>query len=1845
MSITPHLDQSVRLLQFLREYVQLRSKIVQDVDSYAKDGAVKWFSKMPRSAGCKSPAWDASMTTETWLQVQKQQLPDPPDVPPLIEEWIENAGDAYAEPSLKPVIYRPKDTGEDEETELEPHHLADYPEVENAWPAFFDAWNTWATEYRRRDEIRQLYLDLFKMYELLSERPEDLELVVGLGLYVDHQQSIRRHFIEAKAELAFDKSQGLLSLRAAESAIGDDLRLEDEFISNKPQARHYRDLREELSNIGTEIWNNADFDLALIGWTNALGNVDFKRDFDLPSSPNPAPAVYFAPALILRKRNLHGQLKMIGDMITHGETQGQLPKGLLRFVGGDESSEGGPEYAEGSGVASNQSRAEFAPLYFPLPSNEQQSRIIQRLAGQQGVLVQGPPGTGKSHTIANLICHLLATGKRVLVTSETPKALAVLKAKLPDELKPLCVSAISERDTSGELNAAVNTMVERHSFYDQSEQDAKLHQLEAELDACRRREAEAYKALLSVREAETHKVTLAQGTYSGTATQIAQQLANEESDYGWIRDHALLRDDPPLERQQAEQLADLLEAYSPEAIAELRKAVPSSGGLLTKEQFARLLTREAEASQAWSLYADLEHDAQFHALLTLEAETRARLFEAVAKLEAAFGKLKLRGESWLPTLIADVRMARLSHWETICERTANLLGDNQLPGEAQVADSVEVDLPEGKSGATVLEDATAVWRHLRHGGQWRLLGVLPSGPVKSRTYLRSAVRVDGQPADTVERLNQLITFLTVKRKLEGIWNQWQHIGATRPPSFQLQVAELRDNLSALHSVWNLKDAASDLASALKESGLPSASVLPTEDDISALLRLESAVETHRELSQSRNALEQLETKVAALEGQPDTHRVVTSLLRAIRQRDPTSYTESIERIGEIENHRLRIEHLAALITRLDDAAPGLAERLRDLEHEECRKRLSLLAEAWRWGQARHWLVEWQSPGKLSQLNSEYKAAQEGIAALTAALSAERAWKHFMERLTEQQRKHLQAWKDAVKKIPKTLTAKTRPKFVRAAKEHMEACIPAVPAWIMPRFRLSDTLRVAPEMFDVVIIDEASQTGIDGLTLPFLARKVVVVGDDKQISPSGVGVKESDIAGLVSKYLSDNPFKAMFTATHSLYDHATVHYGDRIPLREHFRCMPEIIAFSNQLCYAPDGIPLIPLRNYPPERLEPLESVYVQDGYQQGSGQQRRNPPEAEALVKQVLACHEDARYECKSFGVISLLGGAQAELIRDLLLERLGPEAMDARKIVCGDAYAFQGDERDVIFLSVVSAPSEGRAISALTGASAIQRFNVAASRARDQMWLFHSALMEHLSPNPECVRRRMLEFFLNPASQAQVATGLDVPALRRLSRAQPRPSQPPKPFDSWFEVEVFLDIAERGFRVTPQVEFAGYRIDLVIEGRLGRLAVECDGDYWHGPAQYEKDMARQRQLERAGWTFWRIRSSEYYFNRDEVMAELWAELGRRGIAPPGPSATSEVNQVATGGEVGANSRADSERLGMSREDSEAIETISGSGGEETEPEATSDFSLTDEPELRAYQAPKENDTKQQLLNLIQGAGSINAQVLIARFLEESAAQSEGMNQRDVRNLLRDLEIAGSIVIERVKHPNGAQTWGMVYLKGLNAAVTSPEGGIQAPSEDRDATPEQPEKPEPPVTSRREPPTQELLFSGWAELLQNDDHGFWGIQALAEAAYELVRKETAIKVKSLYNKLKYQNGFSPVAGDHEAALERALNLLVSSHNVSLYYKNGSEVLIDATVFLPEIIERVQAVPSNTWFDLAQWAKENNQFESWERRLLYTVGKYLATVTPKQAAHALRLYQQGLEGGFLPDPGPSDKNVN
>jgi very-short-patch-repair endonuclease len=373
----------------------------------------------------------------------------------------------------------------------------------------------------------------------------------------------------------------------------------------------------------------------------------------------------------------------------------------------------------------------------------------------------------------------------------------------------------------------------------------------------------------------------------------------------------------------------------------------------------------------------------------------------------------------------------------------------------------------------------------------------------------------------------------------------------------------------------------------------------------------------------------------------------------------------------------------------------------------------------------------------------------------------------------------------------------------------------------------------------------------------------------------VGINRDDVELLRHRHIKDLPLSDYFDLEHSFFDQAYLRFGNRIRLCEHFRCMPEIIQFSNKLCYSNE--PLLPLRQYGDARIEPVVVAKHVSGHMEGVSPTVSNKAEAEAICKTIAKLIADPAYKDKTFGVISMLGEKQARLIEEKLLKAIGPEEMERRRLICGDAYSFQGDERNIMFISLVVAPDEGRRLATLTQAADERRFNVAASRARDQMWLFHSVMPDDLSP--KCLRRQLLEYCLHPQVPEDAGEEIAIDELEEVVATADRARVPaPPPFKSWLEVDVFLQVARRGFRVLPQHAFAGYRIDLVVTGTHGRLAIECDGQDWGGPEQYDGDMERQRQFERCGWRFWRIRGGTFYRNPEAAMEPLWDLLEKVGI-------------------------------------------------------------------------------------------------------------------------------------------------------------------------------------------------------------------------------------------------------------------------------------------------------------------------------------------------------------------------------
>jgi very-short-patch-repair endonuclease len=387
---------------------------------------------------------------------------------------------------------------------------------------------------------------------------------------------------------------------------------------------------------------------------------------------------------------------------------------------------------------------------------------------------------------------------------------------------------------------------------------------------------------------------------------------------------------------------------------------------------------------------------------------------------------------------------------------------------------------------------------------------------------------------------------------------------------------------------------------------------------------------------------------------------------------------------------------------------------------------------------------------------------------------------------------------------------------------------------------------------------------------YLGRQTVIVGDDEQVTPTAVGQEMDAIRKLTELHLASVPRKEMYYGDTSIYEFAQMAFGGVIRLKEHFRCAPDIIAFSNSLSYRGE---IRPLREESAVRLRPHVIPYRVEGATVSPN--LVNQVEAEVVASLICAAVEQPEYAANeagkpmTFGVVSLVGDEQAQalVIDRILRQRLQPEEHQRRHILCGNPGQFQGDERDVIFLSMVDAsageplpmrsPGDPRKIFK-------RRYNVAASRARDQMWVVYS-LNAETDLKPGDIRRQLIEHAHDPkAWQRQLE--------ERLAKVDPN--------SQVFEGAVLRRLMERQYNVLPQFHVGAYRIDLVVVGGGRMLAVECDGERWHGLDKLQEDMERQALLERLGWRFVRVRGSVFFRDPDRAMAEVFRRLEELGIPP-----------------------------------------------------------------------------------------------------------------------------------------------------------------------------------------------------------------------------------------------------------------------------------------------------------------------------------------------------------------------------
>jgi very-short-patch-repair endonuclease len=1525
--------RAVNLFTFLREMVSLRSTVVRNCESYDR---VLWLDQVPREAECDCVAFHNAKgdeeAEEWWLRVRKPVFSEPPQLPPKLVRWVnpEHLKDSSLEaPPLsfeksrkapvKPFDVRPPEPGtpqpksathnviqqfadlaEDEldaapepQTPTKTPTSEDQAELRNELQRYLnEKWKPWAQEDRRKRRVLGIYTDLFSLYQQQKELGEAYEVVLAIGQLrwiPKPGVEVNRHLVAVQTSIEFDATRGVI--RVGPAAEGAKPRLEEDMLllDERPGPEVLVALEQQVAACDDDVWHNDQMVNALKTFVHSLGNGNgtYREDLAPVERATEVPQVRWAPAVIVRHRTEQGLLQVYGRILEDLKKRPDIPQGLIPLVEiGAYAREAEQGKSKPNQTVSDEDLTKN--LLFPLHFNDEQKEIVRRIDRQSGVVVQGPPGTGKSHTIANLVCHLLATGNRVLVTSHAPRALRILKDKIPPAITNMCVVLLgNDRTALTELEQSVQVITEQLNTWDPRTREATVKDLEQQLATLRSRAGDVDKSLRAIRESDTFKHPETPGGYSGTLQKIGQTLRAQQPRYGWIAqftagaDLDKMPEDAGITNDEATQLLAALRSLDADRRKELNKELLPTDKVVAPSEFEKMLTDEKHhATVAEQARLALEPpEVAVPPTLPLPRDLDAdlavlvELSELMDKILRHNSELESHRFTWGPRLARDVRALQYEHWKLLLEQTIPKL--EAIKKEPEHVYELEVIHIGEREIATFRDDVEALCKHVEAGGKLKsFMRFTP--PTKELKYILASVEIGGKRIKDAETLKQLRAWAEVQFQLKSLEQLWSDVSEVPLGAILRRMPVWYERCNLIETAQQMHQFIERARELIGKLPIVKNPAWDDTDELKLLSRQLKVLVAQKEHANRRKAVVALSERAFRFAANSAAHQVAAKLGTAAQKRDLEAYRTAHGILTDLWAAREKWKRSEELLKKLAQRLPKAASALYDDPAEVAwDQRLGVLNQSWLWLRADRWLKQQLDPRHFEYLQTERKGLQDHIQQAMVKIAAEKSWHHCMARMTPTEETYLKAWMQAIRNIGAG-TGKRATRFRRVARQTLDKCRSAIPAWIMPIHRLAETVSPGEDLFDVVIVDEASQSGAEALFLQYIARKIIIVGDDKQIAPYNVGISRDDVELLRSRHISDLPLSDYFDLEHSFFDQAYLRFGNRIRLCEHFRCMPEIIQFSNNLCY--NNEPLIPLRQYGDGRIEPVVVArHVPNASMEGTSPTVVNRAEADAIVRQIGKLVADPSYKDKTFGVISLLGEKQARFIEQKLLAEIGPEEMERRRLIVGDAYSFQGDERHVMFLSLVVAGGDERRFATLTTAADERRFNVAASRARDQMWLFHSVMPNDLSQ--KCLRRMLLEYCLNPHVPEEKDDGVDIAEVEGLATSADRSRVPaPQPFESWLEVDVYLEIRRRGYRVLAQRLFAGYKIDMVVNGAHGRLGIECDGEEWAGQDHYDADMGRQRQLERCGWRFWRIRGGTFYRNPEAAMQPLWELLEKQGI-------------------------------------------------------------------------------------------------------------------------------------------------------------------------------------------------------------------------------------------------------------------------------------------------------------------------------------------------------------------------------
>ena len=1108
------------------------------------------------------------------------------------------------------------------------------------------------------------------------------------------------------------------------------------------------------------------------------------------------------------------------------------------------------------------------------PANPEQLAIAHEVEHNNVVLVQGPPGTGKTHTIANLLGHFLSQGKRVLVTSHTTKALSVVKDLLPKEIQPLCVTMLGDRKDLEQTSSELITRLTRLNVEDL---EARIRALGLERHRLGTALADRRRRIFEQRRIEHEAVEFNGRRY--TLTEIAKFLREAE------RLQALIPGEVA-EGPMPLSFRELLELYGTNGRWDAETARDLSGLLPGFELLPGADTmrgmnrrwRDVLAEDAGDVTIDERRSAsgeRLHAFMKGGETLLVAPESGISALTPAMDLSPLTETDEMKRLALSLGLADEGCREAFEQLERELAAANELAlavDRASLLDNRTVVIPDAIDADAAMK--AAEWFTANDpDGSTGFLGRLFNKEAREAADALAGVEVDGSRPASKEAFEAVALHARLKAAVKTVARTWDSLAERADaPAFatygnnavRTLFTRYGTSLSDTCIWWRrvfVPYIEGLLSAGIEAEGMKE--LLESADPLEAARRFATdvlaPVHTARHREAELHALREWQATESQKLYAAAPACATARRLAAATLVDPDAWELEAERLRKLLEDRPLFARRTELLERLRAAAPEWANALEAGEPGFTTSNPSPeITNAWLYRQLER-IYTRATAADLDALQSDAERLCADLREATAQLAVAKAWLAVKSRLSNgpalSNLFSLAAYmKRAVGRGRKSAA------WRREVNRLLPACQQAVPVWIM---MIQDALLnfSTASKFDVIVVDEASQADMTALPLLYMGKKVIVVGDDRQVTPLSVGTSEAAVDALCARHLEGRVKEPkLYDSRLSLYGLVQSMAFPAHMLVEHFRSVPEIIGWCSRLSY--NGT-IRPLRDASSSSLKPAVVPWRTRGT---AGDNGVNEEEAQAVIRLLRAMIHDPAYAGKTFGIIPMrsVHGAQVNRIRRLLVENFDPREIERRRIHCGISAEFQGDERDVVILSLVDSAAPGLPLRKETdGADGMmkKRWNVAVSRARDQLWLVHS-FDPAAQLKPDDLRRSLFDWADGVMSGTiGAAEPFDLP-------------------DPEFTGQVLRALRKRGYRVEAGHDAGAWRLDMVVRARGRAAAIECDGSGREDEDAIRRDMERQTVLERAGWKFVRVRSADWFRRPEKTLERVCEALAALGIAP-----------------------------------------------------------------------------------------------------------------------------------------------------------------------------------------------------------------------------------------------------------------------------------------------------------------------------------------------------------------------------